>query len=58
MFLLILEHKQYGKEKGYREKQMKLKKIPGVRKLYSAPMEHFHCLKEYIVGLWTIRVFT
>ena len=51
MFLLILEHKQYGKEKGYREKQMKLKKIPGVRKLYSAPMEHFHCLKEYIVGL-------
>lgn len=27
MLLLILEHKQYGKEKGYREKQMKLKKF-------------------------------
>ena len=27
MFLLILEHKQYGKEKGYREKQMKLNVI-------------------------------
>ena len=52
MLLLILEHKQYGKEKGYREKQIKLKKILGFRKLFFAPMEHFHCLtKEYIVDL-------